>query len=41
MATGRGNVGYRRVIIIAVIGTAVAILIDHYGLVDRLARMIP
>jgi hypothetical protein len=34
-------VGYKRVIVIAVIGTSVAILLDHFGLVGKIANLIP
>jgi hypothetical protein len=37
----RGNVGYKRVIIIAIIGTATAIILDYFGIVNRIAGMIP
>lgn len=32
----RGNVGYKRVVIIAVISTGFAILMDHIGVVNAL-----
>jgi hypothetical protein len=37
----RGNVGYKRVIIIAVIGTATAIILDYFGIINRIAKVIP
>ena len=36
-----GNVGYKRVIVIAVLSTAFAIVLDYYGVINRVAAMIP
>lgn len=35
-----GGVGYKRVIIIAIIGTTTAIILDRFGIIDRIAGMI-
>ncbi len=35
------TVGYKRVLIIAVIGTTVAVILDYFGIVNLIAAFIP
>lgn len=37
----QGHVGYKRIIIITIVSTAFIILVDHYGVIDTLARYAP
>lgn len=37
---GSGNVGWQRVVIIATVSTAFAVLMDYLGVIDELARII-
>lgn len=34
------NVGYKRVIIIAIVSTTFAVILDHFGIINRIADMI-
>ena len=36
-----GHVGYKRIIIITIVSTAFIILVDHYGVIDQIARVVP
>lgn len=41
MANGRSNVGWQRVVIIATVSTAFAVLMDYLGVINALEDMLP
>jgi hypothetical protein len=34
----RGRVGYKRVIVIAIVSTAFAVTLDYFGIIDAIAK---
>jgi hypothetical protein len=41
IAKEAGNIGWQRIVITTVIGTLVTVTLDHFGLVTKMARLIP
>jgi hypothetical protein len=41
IAKEAGNIGWQRILITTVIGTLITVTLDHFGMINKIARFIP